>query len=163
VQMVAPPFSSDPIPHSQILKNLDVYSSVSHYWAAFLIAVHPNNNFDVWKDEDVAFTPEDSLHEFLENVDLASFLGHAYTFREFIKGYLHPKTKRQTKFSNKNSAFWLEPGPEVCPKVSALDIPDLWGCDYPFKRFQKHFDASNEKAARYNADRYRRERKSQNN
>ncbi|PFH10938.1 hypothetical protein BCF11_3374 [Collimonas sp. PA-H2] len=161
-RMVTPPFCVNPTPKNLILKNLDEYSSVSHYWAAFFITIHPHNNLDKWKDDEPDPLYEDPLYDFVDKIDIATFLGHAATLLKFTKEYLHPSTGMPTSFSNRDKFTWLAPGPEICTSVEELKIPDLFGPEFPFEKFRLQFDASKEKARKYSATRYQSERSGKN-
>jgi hypothetical protein len=160
-QMVAPPFSSEPTSAGAILKSLDDFVSVSHYWAAYLIVAHPNNYFGIW-DENCppVGIDHDSLYDFVANVDLKIFLGYAAEFLRFRQAYKSSSISTRGALIRENLT-WVTPLPSDIGNILPIDIPDLWGTDYPFAKFKGEFDRKKDKASQKDAERRQRERTSE--
>jgi hypothetical protein len=158
-KMVTPPFACEHISPNVILNNVAEYASVCHYWAAYLIIVHPNNCFTIWNESflDDGIT-QDSLYDFIANVDIPTFLGYAKTFFEFCSNLSVPRTSSPSRVEQLTKELVWIPEPASIPPVKALEIPDLWGEGYPVKGFQKKFDEEKERARKLDDERRKRER-----
>jgi hypothetical protein len=159
-KMVTPPFACEHISSNVILNNVAEYASVCHYWAAYLIIVHPNNCFTIWDESflDDGIT-QDSLYDFIANVDIPTFLGYAKTFFEFCSYLSVPRTSSSSRIAQLTKELVWVPEPSSIPPVKALEIPDLWGTGFPVAGFQKKFDAEKVHARQLDKERRARERK----
>jgi hypothetical protein len=159
-KMITPPFAYEHTSPNIILNNIAEYASVCHYWAAYLIIVHPNNCFTIWDESFIkGKISHDSLYDFIANVDIPTFLGYAKTFFEFCSHLPVPRTSSPSRIEHLTKALMWIPEPSSIPPVEALEIPDLWGTGFPVAEFRAKFDEEKKRARQLDDERRERERK----
>lgn len=157
----------DGAPFSRLLANLKKYDRIAHYWAAFFITVYPVNRY--WNQElfaedetelhttgekvavkadqatlqsegRVGEPEQDSLYDFMQRVDLPTFLGHAESFLWFRKAYMRPTRTKSERLPERNDYIWLEQERAGCESIHGLPVPDLWPDGYSFEKVKKACD-----------------------
>lgn len=139
--VAAPPSFEVTQRSAKILKYVDEFAPVAHYWAAFLLVVYPLNYSGLTEERGkYEEGTQDSLWDFIETVDMPTFFGHANEFRTFLGKYTHPQTKMRQAFSVDEKYHWLPPPPSIETITEAIIIPNIWSATYPFAKIKKDFD-----------------------
>ncbi|MDB5761646.1 MAG: hypothetical protein JWQ21_641 [Herminiimonas sp.] len=154
-KMVAPPTFKNILRSEKILDHVDEFASVAHYWAAFLLVVRPSNYSGLTEEGYVLEEgTQDSLWDFVETVDMSTFLSNANGFLTFLSKYTHPLTKTRQAFSRIETYHWLPPPRSIEQITETNIIPNIWSADYPFASLKKTADEQRAKKLKIGKENY---------